>query len=118
MCTQETVGVPVLALIEEVQVHITKLRRETIRVMVYVFASFIIVPDQAVAVGNEFCRAFPLEEVGVFNAVEFKITFGNRDMFGMWQEHAYQNLAILFMPPQDLKGVMVTGVDNALQFWF
>jgi hypothetical protein len=100
------------------QIHVPELWGEAVRVMVYMFASLIIVPDQAVAVGNEFRRAFPLEKVGVFDAMEFQIAFSNRDMFGMWQEHSYQNLAILFMPPQDLKGVMVTGLDNALQFWF
>ena len=67
---EEPVGVPVLALAEQVQVEVADLRRETVRVVGRPGIAVLVLPAQAVVQRDAAGVATPLEEVGVGHALE------------------------------------------------
>jgi hypothetical protein len=112
MGTEETIGMPVLALAKQVQIHIAKLRREAIGVMMNMFVVLVITPDQPIVVRKHRRVPLPLEKVGAIDTLHFMPALGNAYLFGMGQEDPDHNLVILFMPSQYFEGIMMARFDN------
>ena len=113
---QETVGVPVLAFAEQVQVEIGHLRREAVGIVGNMLVVVRIAPDQPVAFRHLIGLALPLEQIGVGNPLQRQVAFSDMDLLRMGQVSAHHDLFILGMAAQHGKGVMVAGFDDTLQF--
>src|SRR3569623_1958987 len=69
MSAQKTVGVPMAALVEEVDVEIGELRRKAVRVVAVAHAAVAALPVQAVTRGQRAARAAPCEEIAAVDAL-------------------------------------------------
>ena len=103
------------AVAEQVQIEVRELRRETVGVVRDVFMIRGIAPHQVVMVRHRAGRAAPFEQIGIGNALQMQIAFGNRDVVHLWQEHAHQFTTVFVMFAEQAEGVVVTGLSNPIQ---
>ncbi len=113
--TEETVGVPVLAFAEQMQIQIAQLGWEAVGVVMHVFAVLIIVPDQTIALRQVLLGTPPFEKIGAFDTLHGQFALGDGDTFRMGQKDPHQHFIALFVASQDFERIVMTGLNDLLQ---
>ena len=112
---QEPVGMPVLALAEQVQVEIRKLRGEIIRVVGDVFVMTLVPPDESVSLGYLAPGAPPFEDVRFRDALHGQFPFGDGHLDAIGKMRPHHGLFAIRVSPQNGEGIVVPGLHDLAQ---
>ena len=115
MRSQYAVGMAMPAFAEQVQIKVRELRRKTVGVMRDVLVMLGIAPHQVVTIGDCSRCAAPFEHVGVGNAFQAYITFGNRDLVCLWQVGANQIKVLFAVFAEHAERIMVACLGNSFE---
>ncbi len=112
---QAAVGVPVLALAEEMQVEVGELRQEGVGIMSQALVMAAIDPDQPVMERQIASIAPPFEQVAFAHSRKRTHAFENPHLVRMGQKDAHDGLFAILMAPQQGEGIVVPRLQQPIQ---
>jgi len=108
---EETIGVQVGALGEQVHVEVAELWAEAVGVDALVAVAGIVNPGDGVGPGQRLAVTAPQEQVGLLIALH-GVPALQRDLFRPWLEYADDVVLAHLMAAEDFEGIVVAGLEN------
>ena len=115
MCTEYLPHLLVTAFANQVQIHITERRQESVRIIARDDSTVVLCIDPVI--GDLIRREIDLPDSAMLVDHRSAYTIGNQpDRFSARAQYANTDLGIVLMGPEDRVRIMVPTIDNAIEF--